>query len=231
MMVFYHPRLAQNGDEPQDGLLKAHGLVPAARLEQRQDHLAGVALEDHQRHVAVAVIVGVEEGQFLAPVGVHVRVVAVKDDVARGAPLIGKDEHRDEHLLYAEQVFVGDHVLEAAHGGRGTEFLVKGVRVNGQLHHRVSAHTVAVVDILVAEAYLEYARHDDFMEPMAHQIGNAGIAYATGQPGSQRQMLLFLTEHQQAAMGGQAHGVGHGLQLEVFDRREVEFPWFFLITN
>ena len=173
------PRLAQNGDEPQDGLLKAHGLVPAARLDQRQDHLAGVALEDHQRHVAVAVIVGVEEGQFLAPVGVHVRVVAVKDDVARGAPLIGKDEH----LLYAEQVFVGDHVLEAAHGCRGTKLLVNGPGVDGQLHHRVLAHAVAVVDVLVAEANLENAGHDDFREAVANQVGNALVLYATGQLG------------------------------------------------
>jgi len=38
----------------------------------------------------------------------------VKDDVAGSLPTIGQEEHRDEHLLYAEQVFVGGYVLESA---------------------------------------------------------------------------------------------------------------------
>ena len=177
------PHLAQAGDEPHDGVLEADGLVPAAGLEQRQDHPARIALEDHQRHVAVAVVVGVEEGLLLASVGVHVRVVAVEDDVAGNASAIGQDEHRDEHLLYAEQVLVGDHVLEAAHGGRGTKLLVNGPGVDGQLHHRVLAHAVAVVDVLVAEANLENAGHDDFREAVANQVGNALVLYATGQLG------------------------------------------------
>ena len=81
----------------------------------------------------------------------------------------------------AEQVLVGDHVLEAAHGGRGTKLLVNGPGVDGQLHHRVLAHAVAVVDVLVAEANLENAGHDDFREAVANQVGNALVLYATGQ--------------------------------------------------
>ena len=77
------PSLAQAGDEPHDGVLETDGLVLAAGLEQRQDHLARITLEHHQRHVAVAVVVGVEDGLLLLAVGVDVRVVAVKDDVAR----------------------------------------------------------------------------------------------------------------------------------------------------
>ena len=55
--------------------------------------------EDHQRHVAVTVIVTVEEGLFLTSVGIHVRIVAVQNDVTRGIPFVGHDEQGDKHLL------------------------------------------------------------------------------------------------------------------------------------
>ena len=77
--------------------------------------------------------------------------------MAGGFPAVGQDEHRDEHLLDAEKVLVGDHVLEAAHRGRGAELLVQDTGVDGQLHHRVAAHAVAVVHVLVAQANLKYA--------------------------------------------------------------------------
>ncbi len=58
----------------------------------------------------------------------------------------------------------------------------------------VLAHAVAVVDILVAHAYLEYAGHDDFREAVANQISSAPVFYATGQLTGQRQVFLFPLE-------------------------------------
>ena len=210
------PFLAQAGDEPEDGVLEADGLVLAAWLEQRQDHLARISLEDHQRHVAVAVIIGVEEAQLLAPVGVHVRVVAVEDDVSGSLAAVGQNEHRDEHLLHAEQVLVGDNVPETAHRGRGAELLVQCTSVNGQLHHRVAAHAVAVAHVLVAQANLEYASHENLCEAVTDKIRSAAVVYAAGKLGGQYQMFLLLPEHQQTTMQGKANGIGRSLDTEVF---------------
>ena len=64
--------------------------------------------------------------------------------MAESLPVVGQYEHRDEHLLHAKKVFVGNYVLETTHRGRGAEFLVQGVSVDGQLHHRAAAHLVVV---------------------------------------------------------------------------------------
>ena len=217
------PCLAQAGDDPEDGVLETDGLVLAAGLEQRQDHLTRISFEDHERHVAVAVVVDVEETLLLAPVGVHVRVVAVKDDVSGSLAAVGQDEHRDEHLLHAEKVLVGDHVLESAHRGRGAQFLVQGAGVDGKLHHRVAAHAVAVVHVLVAQANLEDAGHENLRKTVTHQVGSTAVVYATGKLGSQSQVLLLLPEHQQTAMRGKAHGIGRSLNPEVFYGGVVKF--------
>lgn len=168
-------------------------------------------------------VVGVEETLLLAPVGVHVRVVAVKDDVPGSLTAVGQDEHCDEHLLHAEKVLVGDHVLESAHRGRGAQLLVQGAGVDGKLHHRVAAHAVAVVHVLVAQANLEDAGHENLRKTVTHQVGSTAVVYATGKLGSQSQVLLLLPEHQQAAVRGKAHSIGRSLDHEVFYGGEVKF--------
>ena len=78
--------------------------------------------------------------------------------------LIGEDEHRDEKFLNARQVLLCDHVLKAAHRGRGTDVPVTGIAVYGQLQHRLPTVTVAVVHVLAAQAYLEDACQDEVFE-------------------------------------------------------------------
>ena len=97
-------------------------------------------------------------------------------------------------------VLVGDHVLETAHRGRKAKFLVHGASVDGQLHHRVAADAVAVVHVLVAQANLEYAGHENHSETVAHQVWGALVVYAVGKLGSQCQVFLLLLEHQQTTM-------------------------------
>ena len=112
------PCCTDGGDEPLERIEDVGRLVPAAGLQQRQYQTTAVALEHHQRHEAETVVVGVEDGLFLLAVGVDVRVVAVEDDVARSLALVGENEHGDEKPLNAIQVFIRDHVLEAAHRRR-----------------------------------------------------------------------------------------------------------------
>ena len=111
------PHLSQAGDKPHDGVLEACRLVLTPWLEQRKYHLSRITLEDHQRHMAVIVIVSIEEALLLTSIGIHVGVVTIKDDMAGYSSVVGQDEHSHEHLLYAEKVIVRNHILEAAHGG------------------------------------------------------------------------------------------------------------------
>jgi len=154
------------GDKPLERVEDVGRLVPAAGLQQRQYEPSAVALEHHQRHKAETVVVGIEDGLFLLAVGVDVGIVAVEDDVAWSL-LVGEDEHRDEKLLDTYKVLIGDHVLEAAHRRGGTDVPVTGIAVHGQLHHRLLTVTVAVVHVLVAQAYLEDARQDEVFEGVA----------------------------------------------------------------
>ena len=171
------------GDEPLERVEDVGRLVPAAGLQQRQYEPAAVALEHHQRHEAETVVVGVEDGLFLLAVGVDVGVVAVEDDVARSLALVGEDEHRDEQFLYAHQVLVRDHILKAAHRGRGTDVPLTGIAVHCQLQHRLPTVTVTVVHVLVAKAYLEDARQDEVFEgvpdkPLLASVNNTGCQLA-----------------------------------------------------
>ena len=175
------PHLSQAGDKPHDGVLEACRLVLTPWLEQRKYHLSRITLEDHQRHMAVAVIVSIEEALLLTSIGIHVGVVTIKDDMAGYSSVVGQNKHSHEHLLYAEKVIVRNHILEAAHGGRRTQLPVQSASVDGQLHHRVVAHMVAVIDILVTEANLENARHDDFHKAMTNKIWRTAVVYATCQ--------------------------------------------------
>ena len=154
---------AYGGDEPLERIEDVGRLVSAAGLQQRQYQTAAVALEHHQRHEAETVVVGVEDGLFLLAVGVDVCVITVEDDVA-GSLLVGEDEHRDEKFLDARQVVLCDHVLKAAHRGRGADVSVASIAVYGQLQHRLPTVTVAVVHVLVAQAYLQDTRHDEVFE-------------------------------------------------------------------
>ena len=217
------PHLSQAGDEPHDGVLETCGLVLAPWLEERQNHLSRITLEDHQWHIAVAVIVSIEKALLLTPVGIHVGVVTVKYDMVGNSSAVGQYEHSHEHLLYAEQVIVRDHVLESAHGGGRTQIPVLSAGVDGQLHHWFVSHTVAVIDILVAEANLKNARHDDFHEAMTNQIGGTAVVYAVCQLRRNRQAGFFLTQQPKTSIGGKGHCIGIGLNFEVIFSREVKF--------
>ena len=82
---------------------------------------------------------------------------------------------------------------------------------------------VTVVHVLVAEAYLEYAVHDDFLETVAHQERGAGVFGAAGKLGDQRKVLFLPLKQKQAAMLRQVHCVGRGLQLEIIYCWEANF--------
>lgn len=134
-------------DEPLQRVEDVGRLVPASGFQQGENQPTAVALKHHQRHVAEAVVIGVEDGLLLLAVGVDVRVVAVKDDVARSLALVGEDEHRDEQFLYSKQFFFRHRVLEAAHRGRRADVLVEAAAAHGELHHRLLAVAVAVVHV------------------------------------------------------------------------------------
>ncbi|MDD7722672.1 MAG: hypothetical protein PUK64_06755, partial [bacterium] len=72
--------------------------------------------------------------------------------------------------------------------------------VNGQLHHRIFPQPVAVVYILVSEADLENACHDDFRQTVSHEKGCTSVMYAACQPGGKSQTFLFLLKQQKTSM-------------------------------
>ena len=218
-------------DEPLQRVEYVGRLVPAPRLQQREYQTAAVALEYHQRHVAEAVVVGVEDGLLLLAVGVDVRVVAVQDDVARGLAPVGEDEHRDEQLLDGKQLVLRHRVLEAAHRGRGADVLAGAVTIDGELHHGLTAVAVAVVHILVAEADLEDARHDYLLQRVMHEIFAAPVRDAGCQLAGYRQVLFLLSEQGQTAEAGERHAVHVGLHWKINYTLEKNFLRIFLVCN
>lgn len=217
------PGLTQAGNEPFERVTDVGRLVAAPRLEQRENHLATEALEDEQRHVAITVVVAVEQRELLHAVCVDVCVIAVQDDLLRRLAIIGKDEHRDKHLLNGQQILLAHHVLEAAHRRRGAQVLVQLAGVDRQLHHRVLTHAVAVVDILVAEAYLEYTRHNDFLQRVVNEQRIALVRDAGGQLGCQRQVLFLALENGQATERGEARLTDVCLYGKIINSWEANF--------
>ena len=56
-------------------------LVPPAWPEQGKDHLAGHSVKHQQGHVAVLIVIGVEQAKLLCTVSVGVGVIGIDDDL------------------------------------------------------------------------------------------------------------------------------------------------------
>lgn len=218
-------------DEPLQRIEDAGCLVPATGLQQWEYQPSAVALEHHQRHVAETVVVGVEDGLLLLAVGVDVRVVAVKDDVARSLAIIGEDEHRDEKLLYGQQLLLRHRVLETTHRGRRADVLLEVIATHSELQHRLLAVAVAVIHVLVAKADLEDARHNDLFERVMHEILAAPVCNAGCQLTGYCQVLFLLTKESQTTKAGEGHAVHMSLHWKINYTLEKNFLRIFLVRN
>jgi len=218
-------------DEPLQRVEDVGRLVPAPGFQQREDQPPAVALEHHQRHVAETVVVGIEDGLLLLAVGVDVRVIAVQDDVARSLAIIGENEHRDEQFLYSQQFILRHGVLETAHRGRRADVLVEILAAHGELHHRLLAVAVAVVHILIAEADLENAGQDDFLQRVVNKILAAPVSNAGGQSSCYGKVPFLLAEDGQTTKAGECHAVHMSLHWKINYTLKKNFLRIFLVRN
>ena len=149
--------------------------------KQRQDRLAGVALEDVDRLEAVAAGMGVEQRQLLAAVHEVVGVVDVEHD--RGGRLVvaaaEEVDVADADLI--ERARVGD-VLQARDGRlAGNAVATLRLAVAGQHQGRVEAQRIEIVRILMARRDRHHARghhgavavdDEQRIAPVGHRVGD-----------------------------------------------------------
>lgn len=195
------PALAQAGDQPDEQPGNVDGLVAAPRTQHGQYELAAQPLENEQRHVAILVVVIVEQGELLTAVGVRVGVVAVEDDGLRGL-LVGGDEMLNEHFADVPQLFRRQGVLHTAHGRLGCQCRGLGVASGEQFHHLVIAQGVAVVGILVPAGYLRHALEEHLLFGVLDQPLFACVIYHGGDFPYDAAFSLRFPEHCQPTARG-----------------------------
>ena len=142
--------------------VQLHRFAAAPWTQYRQDQAPRCPVEDQQRHVAVLVVVGVEQRQLLTAVGVGVGVVRIQHHLLRR---LGEGGHILVHEQLADPVerHRAHTVLQASHRRLRGKVGVVRPAANAHLQGTVTAKPVAVVGILIAAHDLTHA--------LAHHLG------------------------------------------------------------
>ena len=185
---------------------------PLAGPQQRQDRLAGVALEDVDRLEAMAAGRGAEQRELLAAVYQVVGVVDVeRDRIGRGC-VAAAEEVDVADADAVERACVGD-VLQARYRRLACNAVAAlRLAVAGEHQGRIEAQGIEIVGILVARGDRHHARgHHGAVavgdEQLIARVGHR-IGHHSGHTGAQR----ALAQHDQAAVGGEIAGVLRGCE-------------------
>jgi len=206
------PGLANLSDDP---LEDRHDLLsrgPSPRPQDGGDQLPAPSLVDMDRQITELVVVGVEEGQLLMPVGRVFSIVDVEEDSGRRRP-VGVDERVDQGFSDPVEIGPGDGVLQPGERRLAGQGLVFGKLVAGQLHGRIGAQRVGVVGVLVAAGDLEDSLAEHLPDGMAGIAGMTAVADDLGDPANKAKVAFDFPEEKNAGVGGDLTAVKIGLDL------------------
>ena len=117
------PALMKVLDDPAENTRHIQGLVASSRTEHGKYQLLAHSVKDKQRHIAILIVVGVEQCQLLGAVSIGVRIIGIKYYMA-GRLGEGLDILLYEQLSNFVQSLAVDVVLQACHRCLGAEVLV-----------------------------------------------------------------------------------------------------------
>jgi len=72
------PSLMKVFDDPTENTRHIKRLVASSRTEHVKDQLLAHSVKDKQRHIAILIVVGVEQCQLLSSVSIGVRIISIK---------------------------------------------------------------------------------------------------------------------------------------------------------
>ena len=192
------PCLMQILHDPAQYAEDVQRFIASTRPEQRKDGLAVHPVEDHKRHIAVLVVIVIEQRELLCPIGVGVGVVYVKYNPFGRFGKRG-DIFPDEQFPDLDQRFLVHMVLKPGHRRLGTQVGIRGLSPDTHLQRAVVPQTVTVVGILVSAHYLTHALAHHVFIGMHHQQLISVIRNQTGDFAGN--IIPFKSGEHQAAVG------------------------------
>ena len=189
-------------DEPAQHALSTPRGVDIAGAQQSANQLAALPIKNQQRVVHVLVVVSVEEGQLLLPVGRVIRRIDVQHHhlgrLREGVHVVLLEQ--PEHSTHAQAVH---RVLHAREGWlRGQGGVPLGQSVAGHPQSRIVAQRVGVVAVLVTQGNLVDALAQLLQTRVLDAVGVARIRDAGGHPAQQLQPLVHLPQQQGPTVAG-----------------------------
>ena len=206
------PVLADTANDVAQNLRHLVARRSLAGPQQRQDRLARDPIEDMNRLEAGAIVVSVEEGEFLLTVHRIVGVVDVENDAPRRtceAPAIQIDLAEPDP---GQRAPIGK-VLEPRQGRLAHEVSAgHGAATDGNLQRRIGAQCVDVVAILVAGRDHQHARLHHLGIAVLDASGIAFVAQTSGDRLGHAKACCDLAQHNHAAIRRQATGIERGCE-------------------
>jgi hypothetical protein len=101
-------------DDPTENTRDIQGLVASSRTEHGNYQLLAHSVKDKQRHIAILIVVGVEQCQLLGTIRIGVRIIGIKYYMA-GRLGEGLDILLYEQLSNFVRSLAVDVVLQACH--------------------------------------------------------------------------------------------------------------------
>ena len=117
------PALMKVLDDPAENARHIQGLVASSRTEHGKYQLLAHSVKDKQWHIAILIVIGVEQCQLLGAVSIGVRIIGIKYHMA-GRFGEGLDILLYEQLPDSIQCLAVDIVLQTCHRCLGAEALV-----------------------------------------------------------------------------------------------------------
>lgn len=218
------PCLMQILHDPAQYAEDVQRFIASSRSKQRKDELAVHPVEDYQWHIAVLIVIVIEQRKLLRPVGVGVGVIHVKNNPfgrfgKRGDILL------DEQLPDLDQRFLVHMVFKPGHCRLGTQIHIRGLPPDTHLQCAVVPQTIAVVGILVSAHYLTHALTYHFFVRVPNENLVPVIRNQTGDLAGY--IFLFKSSEDQSAIGRDIRGIEIHLDFPVrkyiFKRKKCFF--------
>jgi len=197
------------GEQPAQQAADAARGGPGARPQQRRHQvlhrLGAEGHRGHERQIAPRVVVAIEEGELLLPVGRIVGRIEVEgDEPDVGAqPFVVVHQHGvGQGAAQAIEVRPRHGVLEARQRRlRAQSWAIERIALEQQLVDRVVGQLGRVVAVGVAACQAEHALTDQVAEPMGDLAELPTVADGAGRPHRQAQPVVYRLHQHGAAVG------------------------------
>lgn len=128
----------------------------SARFQNGGDQIALQAFVNVKGHVAMTMIVGIEQTQFLLTISIIIGIITIEDDQWWFIQ-VGFNKAIKYFLSYAILIFIANGVFQTAHGRLGGKFR-STLRQSACTHfeEHIIMKIIAIVTIPVTRCYLKY---------------------------------------------------------------------------